>query len=157
MSVDFVHLPDAESVDCAPLAGPFEAVEESAEPLDHALHGPLVLLGGRDDEVELLVAYPQVFRAAAVDQCLHLCAHRVEVDRRGEHDDVGFDHLLDDLPCIVVLRAGSARFGAGAASRTVVDGPVAQKDLFRVVPRLAGSAQELVAQRVGIAVAAGAG
>ena len=157
MSRDFARVPHARAEYGRTEVRLLQAVEEPLEGVCRAEHLLPLLLGGREQEVKLLAADLRVTCAAAVDQGFHLGRHRVEIDRRGHRDHVGPHHLVDDLRRVVPLRAGFAVAAACAASRAVADGPVAQENLLRVVARLGGSAQELVAEPVGVAAPARAG
>ena len=150
------RVPDACAVDDASDGRAVQTVEKALKRVDRAQHLPAVVFGSRYDEPELFVFQFGVTSATAVDERLHLGAHRVEVDGRGHDDNICRDHLFDDFGGIVLLRTGFSVQTACPASGAVADVLVAQEDLFGVVSRIGGSAQKFVAQSVRVAAPAGA-
>lgn len=156
LAFDFAPLPGASAIDDTLECCAFEAVEKSLERVDGPFHQLHVVLGCRKDDVELLVADFEVADAASVDEGLHLAAHRVEVDRRSQYDDIRLNHLRNELGRIILLRTGLSVHAADAAPRTGVDIAVGEENLFHRVTGLDGARHEAVAQRVGVAAPAGA-
>ena len=148
--VDVAHFPNAATVEAPFLDGSFEAVGEAAQAVERAFQELLFSLGRRGDEIKFLVADFGVAGAATVDECLHLPAHRVEVDRRRQHDDIGLNHLLDELCNVVFLRAGFPIEAAYAAPGAVVDVFVGEKNFLDMVPFVEASGHEAVTQGVGV-------
>lgn len=153
-TLDLARMPYARTIDHTFDCRAVEAVEEPLESVDRALHNRCVVLGGRGDEVELLVAHLGVTTAAAIDQGFHLRAHRVEVDRRCHNDDVGGHHFVKYGRHIILLRARLVVQAANAASGAVIDAVVGEEDFFDLVSRFCCAAHKLITQGVRVAATA---
>ena len=80
-------------------------------------------------------------------------ADRVEVDGRGEDDDIRRQHLVDDAPRIVLDRTFAGLL-AGVATRAVADLEVGDPHLLDFVPRLFRTLGECIAELVRVAALA---
>ena len=98
-----------------------------------------------DATAELLALHLQVAGAAAVDQGLHLCAERIEIDRRSHHDHIGGKHLSDNLCRVIFLWTRLLVLAAHAASRAGVNGLVSQKNLFHTMTAFDRPLHKLIA------------
>ena len=103
----------------------------------------LVCHGG--DVVEFLVFNLKPPCHSTVDHCLQLGTNGVEVYRACQHNDIGIDHLLQDVCHIILVDAGSAVgaavVAAGAGSHLFLSDP----DLFCFVPGILRSTQKFIA------------
>jgi len=145
-SAFFVH---AVSADLATLFAALVAVEESAQGGKRTVELVAVGIRHREDVVEPLVREIGIDDHRAVDERLELGADRVEINGRGEDDDVRRHHLVDDLLRIVLDRA-LAGLLAGVAARAVADLECGDAHLFDFVPRRLRAIGKCVAKDVRV-------
>ena len=148
--LDFSLLPYAGSVNDSSFTRTRKAVfGESSESADRTLRRGLACIGSRHDEVEIFVFQLGVARDRTVDQRFHLRVHRAEIDGRCQNDYVGCHHIFEYLRHIVLLNT-PVRTRAAPASCAVTDGMITEEYLFGIISRFPRTADELIAERVGI-------
>ena len=100
---------------------------------------------GGGDIVKFLVFDLKPPCHGTVDYCLQLGTDGVEVYRACQHNDIGIDHLLQDVCHIILVDAGStvgaAVVAAGTGSHLFLSDP----DLFCFVPGILCSTQKFIA------------
>ena len=137
--------------------GLLEAIDPTLQTVIGFVDGVCIVIcgGGKHINVaELIVGLVQ--RIQAVEQRLHLAAHLVIIDRRGEDDDLGFLDLCHDFGC-VILQYTTAAFLAGHASDAEPDIFAAQGHELNLMPRILRAALAFLCQNLRIAVSAQAG
>ena len=96
------------------------------------------------------------FCHSAVNDRLQLSIDGVEVYRACQHNDIGIDHLLQDVCHIILVDAGTsvsvAVVAAGAGSYFFLGNP----DLFYLVPSVLRPTQKFIAQDIRVAALPGA-
>ena len=111
----------------------------------------VVGLGPGGDVVERLAADGLPAGVEPVDEGLELGVHRVEVDRAGQHDDVGGLHLGYDLGDVVLDAALAPAVLAVVAGGAEPNSLAPEVDLLNIVAGFHRSAYELVAEEVRVA------
>lgn len=137
--------------------GLLKAIDPTLQPVVSLVDGVCIVIcgGGKHVNVtELVVGLVQ--RIQAVEQRLHLAAHLVIIDRRGEDDDLGFLDLCHDFGYII-LQYTTASFLAGHASDAEPDIFAAQGHELNPVTRILRAAFAFLCQNLRIAVSAQAG
>ena len=148
-AVDGALLVHTVGADHAAFFAAIVAVEESAQGGKRTIELVAVCVCHREDVVEPLVREIRIDDHRAVDERLELGADRVEIDGRGEDDDVRRHHLVDDLLRIVLDRA-LAGLLAGVATGAVADLECGDAHLFDFVPRCLRAIGKCVAEDVRV-------
>ena len=92
------------------------AVDIATEASQGRVGGGLLVVSHGDDVVELLVLHLQPAGHCTVDDRLELSIDGVEVDRAGQHQHIGVNHLLQDLCHVVPVDTFAAMVAAVVAA-----------------------------------------
>ena len=118
---------------------------------EHLLSG----ISHGDKVVKLFVRDLRVNHYTAVDQRFQLGAHRVKINRSCKDDHIGIQHFLNYFRSGIIIDAFA--FLAGVTADAGSDGFSGEGDFFYGMTVFSGTAGEVVAQGVGVAVFAGGG
>ncbi len=125
---------------------------------ERGLHGfrqRLVRRGAGNDEIEGLARQLGEEGIAAVNDRLELRRHGIEVDGRGQDDDIRPQHFLPDLHHVVLLDADAVIPVAGIAAQAACHPFPGNRDLFHAASGFLCAPGKFVAQQAGIPVQPG--
>ncbi len=125
------------------------AIEEALHRLKRS-GGGLRLVREGGDEIVLFVRDVRIDRDRAVEERLQLRADGIEVDGRGEDDDIRGKHLFENRRRVVLDDALSC-FLAGVASRAVTDFLFRDADFRHPMARLLRALRERIAEHIRVA------